>query len=184
MIVEKYKVIKFEKVTSTMDIAKRFLKEGNIIILAEEQTEGRGRYGRKWISPRGGLYFSFVIEKGFETDYLSEITALSLIDTFKNFGIKDCKIKFPNDIIINEKKIAGILIEKIDNFYIVGVGVNVKENKELRNLNCITMEEILRKKIEVEEVFSNFIKNFEKIKKIFKENFEYGLKIWSENLLK
>lgn len=185
MKVKDWRVIKFGKVTSTMDLARDFLdKDERIIILAEEQTEGRGRYGNKWISPKGGLYFSLIIKKNEITDFLSEITAISLVETFKNFNIKGCKIKFPNDIIIKGKKISGILIEKSNDFYIVGIGINVGKNQFFEKCNYITMEDILGHRVDIKDVLLSFIENFETFSKLFIENFETGIKIWSENLIK
>jgi birA, biotin-[acetyl-CoA-carboxylase] ligase region len=179
-MINDYPVYKFKKVKSTMDIAKNFINDNKLgIIVAEEQTEGRGRYGRKWYSQKGGLYFSFQIKKNKLTDFLSEIVALSLIDTMKDFGLT-CKIKFPNDIIINEKKICGILIERKDEFYIVGIGINIKKIKG----EYISMEELTEKNVEIYDVLDRFIWNFEKECEIFEKNFDKGIKNWCENLLK
>ncbi|MCM8804362.1 MAG: biotin--[acetyl-CoA-carboxylase] ligase [Candidatus Omnitrophica bacterium] len=183
--IEDYFVFEFENLSSTMDVAKEFLKKyEKVIILAKKQSEGRGRYGRKWFSPEGGLYFSFTLKKNETTNFLSEITSLSLIETFKYYGIKNCKIKFPNDIIINDKKICGILIEKSGDFYIVGVGVNVKKNENLKINNYIAMEDILNIDLKTEDILINFIYNFKKITELFRKNKEIGLKEWSENLIK
>ncbi|MGB9677647.1 MAG: biotin--[acetyl-CoA-carboxylase] ligase [Candidatus Ratteibacteria bacterium] len=185
MEIEGYPVYYYEKVTSTMDIAKNLVKEGKEgIVVAEMQIEGRGRYGRKWLSPIGGLYFSFVLRKSKITDFLSEIISLSLVETMKNFGIENCKIKFPNDIIINEKKICGILIEKIDNFYITGIGINVKKNKELKESQYICLEDIIEKDLEIRDVLNVFLKSFKKIKILSEKNLDLILKNWSENLIK
>ncbi|MCM8818881.1 MAG: biotin--[acetyl-CoA-carboxylase] ligase [Candidatus Omnitrophica bacterium] len=185
MKIRDWEVIKYRKVTSTMDVAKNFLgRDEKIVILAEEQTEGRGRYGNKWISPKGGLYFSLIVKKNEITDFLSEITAISLIETLNNFNIKDCKIKFPNDIIIKGKKISGILIEQSGNFYIVGVGMNIEQNQNLKKYGYITMEDVLKTKINIEDVLLSFIKNFDTTSDLFKKNYELGIKRWSENLIK
>jgi len=185
MKIENYTIIKFEKVSSTMDLARNFLdKDENFIIWAAEQTEGRGRYGRKWISPKGGLYFSLIVRKNDISDFLSEIITLSLIKTLYDFGIKGCKIDFPNDIIIKGKKISGVLIERSGDFYIIGIGINVEKNPNFEKYGYITMEDITGRKIDIKEVLTSFIKNFENTFKLFKNNIESGLKIWSENLLK
>ena len=179
-MIDGYPIYKFKKVKSTMDIAKDFIYENKIgIIVAEEQTEGRGRYGRKWHSPKGGLYFSFQIKKSKLTDFLSEIVSLALISTMRDFGLI-CKIKFPNDIIINEKKICGILIEKKGEFYIVGVGINIKKVSG----EYISMEELTKKSIEIDNVLDRFVGNFKKECEIFEKDFDKGIKNWCENLLK
>lgn len=184
--IEGYTLYKFEKVPSTMDVAKEFLKkrEENFIIISEEQTDGRGRYGRRWFSPKGGLYFTFTFKKNKITDYLSEMVSLAIIEIFKNFGIKNCKIKFPNDIIINEKKICGILIEKSGDFYIIGIGINVKSNEILKGNGFMAIEDILGKEISKEDLLISFFENFRKINFLFEKDINLGLKNWSENLLK
>ncbi|MCM8809792.1 MAG: biotin--[acetyl-CoA-carboxylase] ligase [Candidatus Omnitrophica bacterium] len=185
MEIEGYPVYYYEEITSTMDLAKNLVKEGREgIIVGEVQTEGRGRYGRKWLSPRGGLYLSFVLKKSKITDFLSEIICLSLIETMKNFRIENCKIKFPNDIIINGRKICGILIEKDGDFYIIGVGINIKKNKELKENYYICMEDVSDKKFEIIDVLRIFLKEFKKIKNLAEKDIDYVLKNWSENLLK
>ncbi|MCX7917526.1 MAG: biotin--[acetyl-CoA-carboxylase] ligase [bacterium] len=185
MKIEGYPVYIYEEVTSTMDIAKNLVKENREgIVVAKRQTEGRGRYGRKWLSPFGGLYFSMVLKKKYITDYLNEVVSLSLIELMKSFGIENCKIKFPNDIIIERKKICGILIEKSDDFYILGIGINVKKNKEIEEAGYVSMEGLLNRKIEIEEVLRNFVKIFVYICKKFERNIEELLRIWSENIIK
>ncbi|MCM8786036.1 MAG: biotin--[acetyl-CoA-carboxylase] ligase [Candidatus Omnitrophica bacterium] len=185
MKIEGYPVYYYEEVTSTMDLAKNLVKEGREgIIVAEVQTEGRGRYGRKWLSPRGGLYFSFVLKKSKITDFLSEIICLCLIETMKNFGVENCKIKFPNDIIVKGKKICGVLIEKVESFYITGIGINVKKSKELEENFYICMEDITGKKSEVKDILTIFLKEFRRIKDLAEKDIEYVVKNWSENLVK
>jgi BirA family biotin operon repressor/biotin-[acetyl-CoA-carboxylase] ligase len=185
MEIEGYPVYFYQKATSTMELARDLVKEGKEgIVVAETQSQGRGRYGRKWLSPIGGLYFSFVIKKSKITDFLSEIISLSLIETMKSFGIKNCKIKFPNDIIIRGNKICGILIEKIDDFYIAGVGINVKKSKQLEENLYMCMEEITGKKYEIFEVLEVFLNEFKKIKDLSEKNIDFVLKNWSKNLIK
>lgn len=177
-------IIRVEKTSSTMDIAQQLVKEEKEgIVIAEEQTEGRGRYGRRWISPKGGLYFSIIIRKNEITDYLSEITSLSIIKTLFLFGI-NCNIKFPNDIIFNGKKIAGILIERKKNFYIVGIGLNVKKNKEIEKQGFISIEDIIEDSIEKEKVLKEFLLKFKETCNIFLTDKNKGLKEWCEKLLK
>ncbi|MEM0333736.1 MAG: biotin--[acetyl-CoA-carboxylase] ligase, partial [Candidatus Aenigmatarchaeota archaeon] len=112
------KVYCFEKVTSTMDIARKLLqkteKKEEVLILAETQTYGRGRLGRTWISPPGGIWMSLIInpdldlKSSFILTYVASLaTALSIEE---NTGIK-VSLKWPNDILYQEKKLGGILLE-------------------------------------------------------------------------
>ncbi|MEM4884302.1 MAG: biotin--[acetyl-CoA-carboxylase] ligase, partial [Saccharolobus sp.] len=106
-------VIKLNKVTSTQDFAEAIssMLYEDFVVIAEEQTKARGRFGRSWYSPKGGLWFTYV-KKNFKTELiqLSGIkTAIAIMDLLKDFV--DAKIRWPNDIVVNDKKIAGILIE-------------------------------------------------------------------------
>lgn len=113
-----------------------YLKSGDICI-AEHQTKGRGKYGRKWYSPFGyNLYFSIYWNfKNNNNNFLqlSLVIAIIIAESLKNLGIKNIKVKWPNDIYLNNKKLAGILIEVINNnlfkSIIIGIGINCKKQK-------------------------------------------------------
>jgi BirA family biotin operon repressor/biotin-[acetyl-CoA-carboxylase] ligase len=127
-------IIVFDEVGSLMDEAANLEDRENnrwTIIVTEEQTKGRGRRNRVWYSPRSvGLYFTALLpETVLDTapSKLPFITSLAAVETLQTAGCGDVRIKWPNDIIANRKKIAGILIEKPArvNTYILGVGINV-----------------------------------------------------------
>src|SRR2546428_2978089 len=108
----------FEQTTSTSDVVEKFahdgLKEG-MVVFAESQTKGRGRLGRKWISPaRKGLWFSILLRPNLrpqETTQLTVASATALRRAIQaQTGLK-AEIKWPNDIVIRGKKVAGILTE-------------------------------------------------------------------------
>ncbi len=109
-------------------------------IFAYKQTQGRGTFGKKWASPVGNLYFTFafpafLVNKSYDdatlNNLVSVISSLALKDLLSYFlPIKDVSIKWPNDLMVDNKKIAGILIEKVENkqeevYFSIGVGVNV-----------------------------------------------------------
>lgn len=121
-----------------LDAALHGAKEGTII-LSDEQTLGRGRHHRKWKSTAyKGIYLSIILKpkilKG-ESTLISLLSAVAVAESFKDFYPFNIDIKWPNDILISEKKVAGILIEintqgnKIMHI-IVGIGVNVLQNEE------------------------------------------------------
>jgi BirA family biotin operon repressor/biotin-[acetyl-CoA-carboxylase] ligase len=129
-------VIKLDKVTSTQDFAEAVndMLYEDFLVIAEEQTKARGRFGRSWYSPRGGLWFTYV-KKNFKTEDVQlsgAKVALAIMEILKSYV--DAKIRWPNDIVVNDKKIAGILIEAktreninySDLFIGVGIDVNVK----------------------------------------------------------
>ena len=117
----KWEIKQFNEVSSTNNLA-RDLKVGTIV-LAESQTAGRGRYGRVWQSPVGNLYASFVFPCT-ETlkKYLSFMTGLALAESLPEF---DVHLKWPNDVLLDGKKVAGILLETTEDKIIVGIGVNL-----------------------------------------------------------
>lgn len=133
----------FNEIDSTNNEAKRFAENGGIngdLIVSEVQTNGKGRRGRNWISPKGtGIWFTLLLKPDIRTENVSMITLVIGMAVAKAVNsLYDLKvsIKWPNDVIVNSKKITGILTEmstELDyiNYVVVGVGINVNiENFE------------------------------------------------------
>ena len=127
-------VVLFQRVESTNLIASRFLEydlKGSILIIAEEQTRGRGRKGRAWHSTAGSsLTFTVVLPVKGHEEHLAEITpvfAISIVNALEKNGLSRVMIKWPNDILVGGKKLCGILAEAKGTGVIVGVGLNVNE---------------------------------------------------------
>ncbi len=182
MEIEGIPIYRFNSVGSTMDVAGEYAEKGMTgIVLAEKQESGRGRYGRRWLSAPGGLYFSFIIraEGGFP---LSELTSLGIVKTLESFGIS-CKIKLPNDIISDKKKVAGILIVKKGTVYITGIGINVN-NEVADTAERTSMKQIFGRPVEKEEVLKRFVKTFLALKGEFTKDLQSSLKNWSGYLIK
>jgi BirA family transcriptional regulator, biotin operon repressor / biotin---[acetyl-CoA-carboxylase] ligase len=128
------KVIFFPSLDSTMEAARREAIWGapaGTIVVAEEQTAGRGRLKRSWLSPRGGLTFSVILRPNLEyLPYLVMISSLAAAAAIENVtGIRS-QIKWPNDVLISDKKVGGILIENDIRknslaFSVIGIGLNV-----------------------------------------------------------
>lgn len=128
--IEGWNWFKLDEVGSTNDEAKKLLQNKSIIT-ADRQTNGRGRRGRYWISISGNLFCSFILSaKPQQIGALSFIFSLSLLETINELNPKlDVSLKWPNDVLIASKKVSGILIEKGEgDFFIVGVGVNIKSH--------------------------------------------------------
>jgi len=96
-------------------------------IVAAAQSAGRGRFRRKWVSHHGNLYASFIYGCEERDARLSYAVAIAVADTLFSFGIVPT-IKWPNDILVDDKKISGILIEYYGRFVIVGIGINIATN--------------------------------------------------------
>ncbi|HRI02655.1 MAG TPA: biotin--[acetyl-CoA-carboxylase] ligase [Pyrinomonadaceae bacterium] len=129
-------ILRFDSLGSTNTEAANQARQGadeGLCVIAREQSAGRGRHGRTWVSePDSGLYFSIVLRPKFDLKYLSLITLMAgvaVYDTLKEFRLKP-DIKWVNDVLIGEKKISGILAETVDtqsgNAVIVGIGINLK----------------------------------------------------------
>ncbi len=128
------KIYSFKKITSTQDFAKKLIKSGlvnsdRVLVTSEIQTKGRGRFNRKWISPLGGVYFSLIMKKN--DTLLSFKICLAICKTIEYTHNIKVQIRWPNDLILNGKKIGGMLIEKIEDFSIIGVGINLNTDIEL-----------------------------------------------------
>jgi BirA family biotin operon repressor/biotin-[acetyl-CoA-carboxylase] ligase len=133
-------ILPFGRVTSTNDIAFSLAEAGSgegTIVIAEEQTRGKGRLGRGWHSPPGlGLWFSLILRPAMEPYQSSTVSlavALAAASILRERYRIDARIKWPNDVLVGSKKICGILTEAEFSdggveFVIVGLGVNVKHD--------------------------------------------------------
>jgi len=112
------------------DEARAGAKEG-LVVVSLEQTRGRGRLGRTWVTPTGGLAVSVLLEVPADRSYeISMLGAVAIQATIEQYGICNSAIKWPNDVLINSRKIAGILVEsRSDNRntgqYVLGMGINL-----------------------------------------------------------
>lgn len=133
-----FTILRFDTIGSTNTEAITQAKQGadeGLCIIAREQTAGRGRYGRTWISEKdAGLYFSIVLRPKLEMRFLSLITLMAgvaVVDTLREYGLKP-DIKWVNDILIGERKISGILAETVETTkglaVIAGIGINLRSS--------------------------------------------------------
>lgn len=142
-----YNLVALDRCGSTNDEARQLARQGEeaapdgTLIWAREQTAGRGRRGREWDSPAGNLYLSLILRPEVplgEAAQLSFLTAVALYDALGNISEPGHQIhlKWPNDILLQEKKVAGILLESEaggdgqPEWVIVGLGVNVASHPE------------------------------------------------------
>jgi len=131
------KVLFFPRVTSTMDIAREAAGQGapeGTVVLADEQTAGRGRMRRSWFSPQGSISLSVLLypQKSF-LPYLVMLASLAVVHCIEKVAGVKADIKWPNDVLIKGKKVCGILLEsdvreeKVA-YAIIGIGINVNMN--------------------------------------------------------
>jgi BirA family biotin operon repressor/biotin-[acetyl-CoA-carboxylase] ligase len=145
----KLKKFNFKTVNSTNDLAIKIIKNSNNksgIVIAKEQKKGRGQYGKKWTSYRGNLFVSifFSIDKiSLSLKELTKINCLLVKKLLSNFYKGKIIIKSPNDLFIKSKKISGILQETLiksgETFIIIGIGVNLIKNPNIKDYPTINL---------------------------------------------
>ncbi|KUH34479.1 biotin--protein ligase [Thermococcus celericrescens] len=154
------KLITLDEVGSTNEYAKRIAQdvpEGTVVV-AKRQTAGRGRRGRNWTSPEGGLWMSVVLKPPRVDPRLVFVGALAVVDTLADFGIES-GIKWPNDVWAGGRKISGILTEgKAGEYSILGIGLNVNNAipEELRE-NAVSMVQFTGRELPLDAVLERLL---------------------------
>ena len=184
----------FNEVSSTNTLA-RFLSMNGIadgsVIISEKQTNARGRSGKSWESPLGGVWLSIVLNP--HVDYaklplITLATGVAVAKTLEKVGVENPEIKWPNDIMINGKKVCGILTEAVTKLntienVIIGVGIDANLDvedfpEELREGTTTLQNELGRKGSE-NLLIKTFLEEFEEITELFDhEGYEEILKEW------
>ncbi len=139
------RVIYYPSLTSTMEVARREAQQGaaeGTVIIADEQTAGRGRRGRVWLSPRGSIALSIILYPSLShLPSLIMLASLAVVHSIEAVTGLKSQIKWPNDVLVNGRKVCGILIESdvqgnAVNYAIIGIGINA-------NLRLADFPEIL-----------------------------------------
>jgi BirA family biotin operon repressor/biotin-[acetyl-CoA-carboxylase] ligase len=183
------------EVDSTNNWAKKLAEvdapDGTVAI-AETQTAGRGRLNRKWYSPKGGLWFSVILRPSFkpsETVKLVFLASLAVAETLRELYRLKAETKWPNDVLVDGRKVCGVLCEtktvgeKVE-YVVLGIGVNANFNvdkelpKELRE-TATSLENVLGRKVALEELFKALLEKMEWLHQVFlKEGFTPILEKW------
>ena len=184
----------FNEVRSTNTVA-RFLSlngaEQGTVVISEKQTGAKGRSGKAWASPLGGIWLSIILNPNVDHSKLPMITlatGVAVAKALERIGVENPEIKWPNDIMINGKKVSGVLTEAIASFntienVIVGIGIdgnmNIEDFPEELQEGTTTLKEELGSKIDEHELIEILLEEFEKISILFwEEKFEEILKEW------
>ncbi|SFL62904.1 BirA family transcriptional regulator, biotin operon repressor / biotin-[acetyl-CoA-carboxylase] ligase [Methanobrevibacter olleyae] len=188
-------ILCFRKVFSTNSIAK-FLanhsaEEGTVLI-SEIQTKAKGRLGKKWESPEGGVWMSLILRPKVPPAKIGLITlatGVAIAKSIKSLGV-DAKIKWPNDVLIHGDKISGVLTEVNATFndidwVVVGVGIDsnlkLEDFSEDIRIGTTTLTEELPTKVDENELISIFLNEFEEIYNLYKDGkTETILKDWRD----
>jgi BirA family biotin operon repressor/biotin-[acetyl-CoA-carboxylase] ligase len=132
-------IVRFDSLPSTNVEAARRAIEGaaeGLCVVAAEQTAGRGRLQRQWVSPKGaGLYFSIILRPSFEQSawpLLTLMAAVAVHDALRDSCALETDIKWPNDVLVNDQKLCGILAETVETSrgraVVVGIGINLTQH--------------------------------------------------------
>ena len=184
----------FDEVKSTNTVAKFLAMNGaenGTVVISEKQTDAKGRSGKAWASPIGGIWLSLIVKPNVDYSKLPMITigtGVAVAKAIERTGITSAEIKWPNDIIIHDKKVCGILTEAVTTFntidsVIIGVGIDANIDiedfpEELQDGTTTLADELGRKEDE-NVLIRLFLEEFEKIAETFNEgDYESILKDW------
>jgi len=163
----------FPEIGSTMDAARELAKKGaeeGTIVIAEAQTRGRGRLSREWLSPEGGIYFTIVLRPRISPAYAPRINLMASVAVAatirKLLGLK-AELKWPNDVLIEGKKVCGILAEMdaemdVVNFVNVGIGINANTSVPQFKKTATSLKDMLRREISRKEFLSALLVEIER----------------------
>ncbi len=158
-----YKLVSFDKIPSTQDYAHELIAQGggrdHTAIWALAQSAGRGRFRRPWVSHHGNLYVSFIYDCPERDARMAYAVAVAVAETIASFGIHPT-IKWPNDILVDGKKISGALIEYSGRFVIVGIGINVKSNPTVDRYKTTKMDNY--SDVPLEALLNRLMRNLDK----------------------
>ncbi len=183
---KKYNILFFHQISSTMDTAKELARKNTkhfTVVVADEQTNGRGRLNRKWLSSKGGLWFTVILKPqlppalSFRVNFAA---SLCLTKTLRKLFSIDANVKWPNDILVNGKKLAGLLSEmetKSDmiSFVNIGIGLNVNNSPERDEPNAVSIKNLIGKKVPRRNLLTAFLEEFAlEIPRIYDKNIRQG----------
>ncbi|PLV58979.1 biotin--[acetyl-CoA-carboxylase] ligase [Thermotoga sp. KOL6] len=186
------KIVSFETINST----NRFLMENHTnypdgtVVVALKQTSGYGRNKRIWYSPKGGLWFSVLFKprKQIEPSFYTRLFSVSVVRTLEKFKIH-VNIKWPNDIYLYGRKLAGVLSEGIFEgkkpvAIVVGVGINVNNDipEELKT-QAISLKEIMNKEFSLMKLLEMILKNARILLRKYTKKKEALTRIWKRYLI-
>lgn len=165
-----WRIWRLDEVSSTNDIAKELASDGcdeGTVVIAGIQTSGRGRLSRRWISPQGGLWFSIILRPQMlpgDFNLLNVLASVSICKVIRNKFNINAEIKWPNDILIEEKKVCGILIENSvtsgqSEYSVIGIGINTNIDNSYfsEELNATSLNSEVNREIDNENLLKHIL---------------------------
>jgi BirA family biotin operon repressor/biotin-[acetyl-CoA-carboxylase] ligase len=174
------------RVNSTQDVAREYFIEGakvGTVIVADSQSSGRGRKGRIWASSPGGLYLTAILRMEHNTNLLPLLVGIAIAETIKEETNIDPVLKWPNDVLINGRKVGGVLIdaEWYDNqgFILLGTGVNINNTLPDSIEGGTTLSKEFGKEINLDTFLRRFLQLLEKYLYLLNQNPEEIISNWN-----
>lgn len=171
----------FHEIDSTNSFAKKL---ENSAVFAEIQTSGKGRVGRRWESEKGGIYFSVSLNLSLPVHEIPKITLLSGLAVARTLESYVARIKWPNDVLVNGKKVSGILSEfvgeELSSKVVVGIGINVKNPiPDFLRDRAISLAEV-NQNVRITDVFKDLCRNLGDLLSKFPDNWNEILEEWKK----
>ncbi|MBI5592858.1 MAG: biotin--[acetyl-CoA-carboxylase] ligase [Deltaproteobacteria bacterium] len=181
----------FPEVSSTMDIAKEMARKGAShfsVVVAGRQLSGRGRLRRTWHSNYGGLYFTLILRPGIPLQWgfrVNFAASLALCRTIRDMTGLNAAVKWPNDILIDGKKLSGMLSEmeaeaEMVSFITVGIGINVNNDPTEYEPNSCSLRQLLGKPISRKEILARFLDALQAYLDAADDNLEKTIAEWKQ----
>jgi BirA family biotin operon repressor/biotin-[acetyl-CoA-carboxylase] ligase len=183
MLSNNWLIQKLNVVDSTQNYARQFMNNNSqVLILADEQTNGYGQENRQWESLKGNLHASLIIPNIKPISNLTYVIGISIGNTINSFS-RDIEIqyKWVNDVLINDKKVAGILTEQINDKLIIGIGLNLISHPDTAKTSITGATSLLENGLQItsEEFIEKFLIVFTDLYNQWVENgFENFRKLW------
>jgi BirA family transcriptional regulator, biotin operon repressor / biotin---[acetyl-CoA-carboxylase] ligase len=158
----------FDQLSSTMETARDLARKGCpdfTVVIAEQQTKGRGRMARTWISDAGGLYFSIILRPpippvlSFRVNFAASLTLVKILR--KKYAV-DASVKWPNDVLVNRAKLSGMLSEMeteadLVSFINLGIGINVNNDPDPKEQKAASLKNILGHALPRKDLLADFL---------------------------
>lgn len=157
--------------TSTQDIARKLAEEGwgeGTVVIADKMTSGRGRLGREWVADEGGLWMTVILRPKTLSNLqlINLVAGLSVVEGVRKLHEVPLKLKWPNDVILNGKKLCGILSEgkfsgNVVDYILLGIGINVnnKIREDLKDV-AISLKDYLGFEVDLQLLLTEVLRSF------------------------
>ena len=169
-------IVRFNNVSSTQDTAKKFIhRHQEMAIVAQQQRRGRGRHGRQWASPPGGLHVSLILFPEVRVSLIPFLASLTIVRLLEQYSFNTISIHWPNDVLLYGEKVCGIICEQCKESVICGIGLNVNTTTfpdDLKDITSMTLAS--GKTYDLDAVLEQCLRLFNPL---YQELLEHGLKV-------